>query len=95
MEVREKMEFWEELEIKVELYRNNRKEMIMNDILEFCCKYLKTCAMNSYNKAKNTIDYCHAFVPLMPTFLPLFATECTTLCQLDVPFKKYPITTGI
>lgn len=40
-------------------------------------------------------DYCHAFVPLMPTFLPLFATECTTLCQLDVPFKKYPITTGI
>ena len=51
------MEFWEELEIKVELYRNNRKEMIMNDILEFCCKYLKTCAMNSYNKAKNTSVY--------------------------------------
>jgi hypothetical protein len=38
-------------------------------------------------------DYCHAFVPLMPTFLPLFAKECTTLCQINVPLKKYPITT--
>ncbi|GAB2319942.1 hypothetical protein IRB23SM22_22030 [Alkalibacterium sp. s-m-22] len=36
--------------------------------------------------------YCHTFVPLMPTFLPLFAKECTTFCQLDVPLKKYPIT---
>ena len=41
------------------------------------------------------IDYCHTFVPLMPTFLPLFAKECTTFCQLDVPLKKYPITTVI
>jgi hypothetical protein len=31
----------------------------------------------------------------MPTFLPLFATDCTTFCQPNVPLKKYPITTVI
>lgn len=47
------MSFWEELEIKVNIYISSRKSYDMDDIILCSSKYLKTCAHNSRKKAEN------------------------------------------
>ena len=68
------------------------KEMCVCDLAAVLNASMATTSHHLRFLKKNGLtDYCHYFVPSLPSFVPGFAIVCTTHCHQMYHIRKHPL----